>query len=68
MQAESAAPPRTLRTDQASLGLLRVLDLLDTPAQIVSDLAYGAWSLSHEVVTECCRTVACHDTSISNHT
>jgi transcriptional regulator with XRE-family HTH domain len=31
-------PPRTSRTDQASPGLLRVLDLLDAPAQIVSDL------------------------------
>ncbi len=31
-------PPRTLRTHQASPGLLRVLGLLDTPAQIVSDL------------------------------
>lgn len=31
-------PPRAFRTDDASPGLLRVLDRLDTPAQIVSDL------------------------------
>ncbi len=31
-------PPRIVRTDQVSPGLLRVLDLIDTPAQIVSDL------------------------------
>jgi transcriptional regulator with XRE-family HTH domain len=31
-------PPRTLRTDHATPGLLRVLDRLDTPAQVVSDL------------------------------
>jgi transcriptional regulator with XRE-family HTH domain len=31
-------PPRAFRTDNASPGLLRVLDRLDTPAQIVSDL------------------------------
>ena len=32
------SPPRAFRTDHASPGLLRVLDRLDTPAQIVSDL------------------------------
>jgi transcriptional regulator with XRE-family HTH domain len=32
------APPRTYRTDQPSPGQLRVLERLDTPAQIVSDL------------------------------
>lgn len=31
-------PPRTRRSDAASPGLVRVLDLLDSPAQIVSDL------------------------------
>ena len=36
--AGHSVPPRTLRTNQASAGLVRVLDLLDTPAQIVSDL------------------------------
>ena len=33
-----SAPPRTFRSDQPSPGLVRVLDLLDAPAQIVSDL------------------------------
>jgi transcriptional regulator with XRE-family HTH domain len=32
------APPRAFRTDHASPGLLRVLERLDTPAQITSDL------------------------------
>jgi transcriptional regulator with XRE-family HTH domain len=32
------APPRAYRTDHPSPGLVRVLGLLDTPAQIVSDL------------------------------
>jgi transcriptional regulator with XRE-family HTH domain len=32
------APLRTLRTDQVSPGLLRVLDRLDTPAQVTSDI------------------------------
>jgi transcriptional regulator with XRE-family HTH domain len=32
------APPRTRRTDHVSPALLRVLDGLDTPAQVVSDL------------------------------
>jgi transcriptional regulator with XRE-family HTH domain len=36
--AGHTAPPRAFRTDHASPGLLRVLNLLDTPAQIVSDL------------------------------
>lgn len=36
--AGHTAPPRTLRTDHASPGLQRVLDQLDAPAQIVSDL------------------------------
>jgi transcriptional regulator with XRE-family HTH domain len=36
--AGHTAPPRAYRTDHASPGLLRVLDSLDTPAQIVSDL------------------------------
>ncbi|HEX8994608.1 MAG TPA: helix-turn-helix transcriptional regulator [Ktedonobacterales bacterium] len=31
-------PPRIMRTNHASAGLARVVDLLDTPAQIVSDL------------------------------
>lgn len=31
-------PPRALRTDQASAGLLRVMERLETPACIVSDL------------------------------
>lgn len=36
--AGHTGPPRTLRTDHASPGLQRVLDQLDAPAQIVSDL------------------------------
>lgn len=36
--AGHTAPPRTLRTDHASPGLQRVLNQLDAPAQIVSDL------------------------------
>jgi len=36
--AGHTAPPRSLRTDHASPGLQRVLDGLDVPAQIVSDL------------------------------
>jgi transcriptional regulator with XRE-family HTH domain len=36
--AGHTAPPRAFRTDHASPGLLRVLEWLDTPAQIVSDL------------------------------
>jgi transcriptional regulator with XRE-family HTH domain len=32
------APPRAFRTDHPSPGLVRVLELLDAPAQIVSDL------------------------------
>ena len=36
--AGRTAPPRAFRTDQASPELVRVLDRLDTPAQIVSDL------------------------------
>jgi transcriptional regulator with XRE-family HTH domain len=32
------APPRAFRTDQPSPGLIRILELLDAPAQIVSDL------------------------------
>jgi transcriptional regulator with XRE-family HTH domain len=36
--AGHTAPPRSFRTDHASPALLRVLNLLDTPAQIVSDL------------------------------
>ena len=36
--AGHTAPPRAFRTDHASPGLLRVLERLDTPAQIVSDL------------------------------
>ena len=36
--AGHTAPPRAFRTDHASPGLLRVLNRLDTPAQIVSDL------------------------------
>jgi transcriptional regulator with XRE-family HTH domain len=36
--AGHTAPPRAFRTDHASPGLLHVLDSLDTPAQIVSDL------------------------------
>lgn len=36
--AGHTAPPRTVRTDRVSPGLLRVLDRLDTPAQIISDL------------------------------
>jgi transcriptional regulator with XRE-family HTH domain len=32
------APPRAFRTDHPSPGLVRVLELLDTPAQITSDL------------------------------
>lgn len=31
-------PPRSLRTDHVTPGLLRVLDRLDAPAQVVSDL------------------------------
>ncbi|HEV3055852.1 MAG TPA: helix-turn-helix transcriptional regulator [Solirubrobacteraceae bacterium] len=31
-------PPRTVRTDHVSPGLLRVLDRLETPAQVVNDL------------------------------
>ena len=36
--AGHTAPPRAFRSDHASPGLLRVLERLDTPAQIVSDL------------------------------
>ncbi|HEX2703068.1 MAG TPA: helix-turn-helix transcriptional regulator [Solirubrobacteraceae bacterium] len=36
--AGHTAPPRAFRTDHASPGLLRVLDRLETPAQISSDL------------------------------
>ncbi len=36
--AGHTAPPRTLRTDHASPGLQRVLNQLDAPAQIVSDV------------------------------
>jgi len=36
--AGHVAPPRAFRSDHASPALLRVLDLLETPAQIVSDL------------------------------
>jgi transcriptional regulator with XRE-family HTH domain len=36
--AGHTAPPRAFRTDHPSPGLLRVLDRIDTPAQIVSDL------------------------------
>lgn len=36
--AGHTAPPRAFRTDHPSPGLLRVLERLDTPAQIVSDL------------------------------
>ena len=36
--AGHTAPPRTLRTDHASPGLQRVLNQLNAPAQIVSDL------------------------------
>ena len=36
--AGHVAPPRVFRTDHVSPGLARVLDQLDTPAQIVSDL------------------------------
>lgn len=36
--AGHTAPPRAFRTDHVSPGLRRVLDRLDTPAQIVSDL------------------------------
>jgi transcriptional regulator with XRE-family HTH domain len=36
--AGHTAPPRAFRTDHASPGLLRVLEQLDAPAQITSDL------------------------------
>jgi transcriptional regulator with XRE-family HTH domain len=36
--AGHTAPPRGIRTDHVSPGLVRVLDQLDTPAQVVSDL------------------------------
>jgi transcriptional regulator with XRE-family HTH domain len=36
--AGHVAPPRAFRSDHASPGLLRVLDQLETPAQIVTDL------------------------------
>jgi transcriptional regulator with XRE-family HTH domain len=36
--AGHSAPPRTRRSDHVSPALLRVLDDLDTPAQVVSDL------------------------------
>lgn len=36
--AGHAAPPRAVRTDHASTGLLRILAQLETPAQIVTDL------------------------------
>jgi transcriptional regulator with XRE-family HTH domain len=42
-------PPRAFRTDHASPGLLRVLDRLDTPAQIISDLSV---SLSQNQLAE----------------
>jgi transcriptional regulator with XRE-family HTH domain len=36
--AGHTAPPRGFRSDHVSPGLMRVLDRLDTPAQVVSDL------------------------------
>ena len=36
--AGHTAPPRAFRTDHPSPGLLRVLDRIDSPAQIVPDL------------------------------
>jgi transcriptional regulator with XRE-family HTH domain len=36
--AGHTAPPRAFRTDHVNPGLMRVLDRLDTPAQVVSDL------------------------------
>jgi transcriptional regulator with XRE-family HTH domain len=36
--AGHTAPPRAFRTDHPSPGLLRVLDRIDSPAQIISDL------------------------------
>jgi len=36
--AGHTAPPRTFRSDRPSPGLLRVLELIEAPAQIVSDL------------------------------
>jgi transcriptional regulator with XRE-family HTH domain len=36
--AGHTAPPRAFRTDYPSPGLLRVVEMLETPAQIVSDL------------------------------
>jgi transcriptional regulator with XRE-family HTH domain len=47
--AGHTAPPRSFRTDHASPALLRVLNLLDTPAQIVSDLGV---TLSQNLMAE----------------
>ena len=47
--AGHTAPPRTLRTDHASPGLQRVLEGLDAPAQIVSDLGV---TLSQNLLAE----------------
>ena len=55
--AGHTAPPRAFRTDHASPGLLRVLDCLDTPAQITSDLGV---TLSQNALAEALVGVQTH--------
>lgn len=59
--AGHTAPPRTLRTDHASPGLQRVLDQLDAPAQIVSDLGV---TLSQNPLAEALVGVRTHHTGL----
>jgi transcriptional regulator with XRE-family HTH domain len=59
--AGHTAPPRAFRTDHASPGLLRVLDRLDTPAQIVSDLGV---TLAQNQLAEALAGVQTHYTGL----
>jgi transcriptional regulator with XRE-family HTH domain len=59
--AGHTAPPRAFRTDHPSPGLLRVLDRLDTPAQIVSDLGV---TLSQNALAEALVGVQTHYTGM----
>jgi transcriptional regulator with XRE-family HTH domain len=59
--AGHTAPPRAYRTDHASPGLLRVLALVDAPAQIVSDLGV---TLSQNPLAEALIGVRTHHTGL----
>jgi transcriptional regulator with XRE-family HTH domain len=59
--AGHTAPPRSFRTDHASPGLLRVLDRLDSPAQISSDLGV---TLSQNSLAEALVGVQTHYTGL----